>query len=265
MICPVCGNNQWEFIRRYNDPDKYEQWAGILPPLCRRWYRCEVCELRKARHSYDLERLSHVYTNGYRAKNFRGNTIEDEFHTVVALPENRSENKQRIKWLSQFTAQGEEFLDVGAGLGVFLFELLLGSKLIGKAVEPNKDSANFIRTLGIECRYGFYRPFMFDQKFNWVSCVHVLEHQEHPEDMLLSFKSDLKPGGRVFIEVPDAREFETLPEKHDEFNSMHLHFFTPACLYRLLDGCGYRVADMRMVHTQERGLDRIMVVAHANY
>jgi hypothetical protein len=84
---------------------------------------------------------------------------------------------------------------------------------------------------------------------------------EDPEEMLMQFHVDLVPGGKIFIEVPDAKEFDYLPSDHDEFNSTHIHFFTPCNLFRLVECCDYTVTDMRMVRTKERDLSRIMLVA----
>ena len=185
MICPACGSNAWAFERRYNTLDKYEQWVGIVGPVCRAWYRCGVCGLLKARHSYNRDMLLPIYTNGYRAKSFRDKTIEEEFMRIVCMPKDLSENHYRIKFFGRFINPDDTILDVGAGLGVFLDKLFVKRK--NKfAIEPNKDSVQFLNDkLGVECRHGFYKPGLFDMQFDWVSCVHVLEHQEHPEDMLL--------------------------------------------------------------------------------
>jgi SAM-dependent methyltransferase len=264
MICPVCGNNSWSFERRYNELDKYEKWGGIVPPICRAWYVCDVCELRKVRHSYPVEKLMHVYSNGYRAEAFRGRSIEDEFSTIIAKSKTESENKRRVDWVAQFIKPSELLLDVGPGIGVFQYELMKKMSVYCKAVEPNKDSVRFIRSLGVDCKHGFYEPLMFEEAFDWITCVHVLEHAKDPEAMLMSFRQDLMPDGKIFIEVPNALEFNTLLSDHDEFNSMHMHFFTPACLHRLVESCGYYVTDMKMVTTVERHLHRIMMVANAN-
>lgn len=263
MICPVCGHNKWTFERRYNRLDKYEKWCGIPEPICRAWWRCDACGLRKAKHSYDTSQLLPIYVNGYRASTFRGGDIQQEFYRIIELPTEESENRKRVSWVNRFIRPTDSVLDVGAGLGVFLYEL----KVLDEnkfAIEPNKDSAQFLNNaLGIECKKTFYMPQLFHRKFDWVACLHVLEHVVHPEEMLLSFHYDLNIGGRIYVEVPDAREFEYLEHDNDEFNSTHLHFFTPPSLCKLVESCGYRVTDMKMITTNARNLSRIMLVADA--
>lgn len=260
MICHACGNNTWRFERKYNKRDKYEEWCGIPEPIHRKWYQCEECGLYKVLHSYCIDFLEPIYTNGYRAKSFRGKSIEQAFLDVIELRLSQSENKQRIIWLSRFVGDDENLLDVGSGLGVFVHELLLlkpNLKVI--ASEPNKDSCEFIEDLGVQCVQGFYQPNNRQQ--DWITCIHVLEHQKKPEEMLLGFREDLKDNGKIFIEVPDACEFEELEDDNDEFNSTHLYFFTPVALMRMVEGCGYKVTDMHRVKTGARGLYRIMMVA----
>jgi len=261
MICPVCGDNRWEFERKYHKLDKYEQWCSIPDPICRAWYKCLSCGHYKARHSYNVRALEHIYTNGYRSVDFRGASVEDEFRRIINLPYEHGENKKRVKWLEQFISVGQVTLDVGAGLGVFLAELHLVARLCC-GVEPNKDSARFItEKLRMKCIESFYKPSLYDEVFDWIACIHVLEHQQDPEQMLLDFQKDLKPDGKIYIEVPDATEFESLDKDNDEFNSTHLHFFTLSSLCQLVESCGYKVTDLKRAHHKVRNLERIMLVA----
>jgi len=128
MICNICGQNQWIFQRRYNEPDKYEAWVGITAPICRTWWKCANCGFYRTRRTYDLKQLETIYLDGYRAEGFRGETIEKVFDRIVRLPFEKSENKYRIKWFLDrigTSADARSILDIGAGLGVFLWELSL--------------------------------------------------------------------------------------------------------------------------------------------
>ena len=86
--------------------------------------------------------------------------------------------------------------------------------------------------------------------------VHVLEHIEDPTEFLPFLHTE-----KIFIEVPDAIEFELLDKNHDEFNSCHCHFFTPDNLETLLKGCGYKVLENYDFHYKKRDLSRILVIA----
>jgi 2-polyprenyl-3-methyl-5-hydroxy-6-metoxy-1,4-benzoquinol methylase len=151
----------------------------------------------------------------------------------------------------------DSVLDVGAGLGVFLFELLCHGKVC--AVEPNKQSQRFLKDrLCVSCFDSLYEvPTTHDV----VSCIHTLEHVEDPESFLLNLGAVTQSGGRLFLEVPDAKEFDYLPPDHDEFNSCHCTFFTPETLMWLVQDAGFKVTDLHMVRTKARDLSRIMLLA----
>ena len=275
MICNICGQNQWIFQRRYNEPDKYEAWVGIAAPICRTWWKCANCGFYRTRRTYDLKQLETIYSDGYRAEGFRGVTIEEVFAKIVQLPFEKSENKYRIRWFldrigtsvtgnvqALSLADTKSILDIGAGLGVFLWELLAHQQDLWEphAVEINAHSVRFLTSLGIACYHSLEdSPHLRD--VDVVACIHTLEHMEDPESFLLDTRDALKDGGKLFIEVPDAKEFSYLPPDHDEFNSCHITFFTPETLMWLVNGTGYKVTDLHMVRTNERNLSRIMLLA----
>lgn len=267
-LCPICGASDWRFVRCYNTLDKYEENVGIGAPVQRVWSKCR-CGFLKCTRNYDLRELDGIYDNGYRAKGFREDSVADTFNKIVSLPFEKSENKQRIAWLLNTLGGdvGGEILDVGAGLCVFLYELCAGSAGIWKprAFEPNAISAHFIsEELKIPVYPMRYWPGLKRGGYDVVSCIHTLEHMEAPEDFLLNVREqDLKSGGRLFLEVPDAVEFEYLPHNHDEFNSCHLCFYTGETLYRLVESAGYKVTDLNRSFHEERSLSRIRLLARA--
>jgi len=261
VICPICGSNKWTFIRRHLKPDIYESFAGIKPPKCRAWWKCRDCGLYKQSHSYDTQLFNKVYEEDYRAKDFRGESIKQVFDKVISLPHDKSENIPRAIWFSNHV-DGSSLLDVGSGFGVFPYEIRKITGIDISIVEPNKEASDFINNeLNMFCHNAFYDPTAWAIKFDIITCIHVLEHMQDPEEMLHQFHQSLTPDGKIFIEVPDAKEFDYLPPDHDEFNSTHIHFFSPDNLYRLVECCDYTVTDMHMVRTNERDLSRIMLVA----
>lgn len=274
MICNICGHDDFVFVRRYNAPDKYERWIG-KDFICRTWWRCRQCGFYKCRHNYDVKDLQQIYINGYRAEGFRGQSIREAFNSIFYLPPDESENKYRVKWFMNqigLSQRKRSILDVGAGLGVFLYELLNypQSNWEPYAVEPNCDAATFIKyALQIPCQSAFCDPtlkfpILFDNKFDVVSCIHTLEHMPDPEWFLKDVQMEyLKKGGKLFIEVPDAAEFSYLEDDHDEFNSCHLIFFTVQTLMQLVESSGFRVTDIHKTVTKARGLSRIMLLAES--
>ena len=131
-------------------------------------------------------------------------------------------------------------------------------------VEPEPNSARFINNeLDLLCYTDFYSGYYLG-KFDLVTLVHVLEHFEHPLMKLHEIREEsLTPSGKVFIEVPDALEFATLPKDHDEFNSLHLSFFSVQSLDKLLREAGLNPYLFERIEYKDRGLKRIRVMCNA--
>ena len=250
MNCKVCGSNGWLNNSSITEPDKYEKWMGIKD-VKRCWRKCLGCGLWHHRRNYPLENLEKIYENGYRHPNFRGETIDETFRKVFYNP---SENKKRVDWLKRVVGIPTTLLDIGSGFGIFPLTMSWDTTVY--CVESNEDSIKFIgEKLNLLCTKN-----MPDKKFDMISTIHVLEHIEDPVEFLSGLHKYLKKDGKLFIEVPDAIEFERLPPVHDEFNSCHTHFYDVSTLCRVLARSVYDVTDIHREYYKERNLHRIMVV-----
>ena len=233
-------------------PDKYERWMGITD-VRRRWRKCLGCGLWHQLRNYSLTDLDKIYEDGYRNVNFRGETIEQAFHRIISIP--NSENDTRVNLLTSMLGVPENLLDIGSGLGVFPFRMRqMGTEVF--CVESNKDSIGWIKDLGMPCS----DEIPDYAKFEVISIIHVLEHIEDPIKFLRDLHVPLRSDGKLFIEVPDAIEFERLIPTNDEFNSCHTHFYEIPTLFRVLGRAGYNVIDMHRENYPERNLFRIMAI-----
>lgn len=255
MNCTICGSNGWINRSVRTEPDKYEKWMGIKN-IRKRWRKCLGCGVWHHWRNYPLEDIERIYCDGYRDPKFRGETIDEAFSKVVHIPREKSENDRRINWLiksSSFGVPGT-LLDIGSGLGVFPYRMRqFGSKV--SCVEYNQDSIALLTGMNIKCTKE--TP---DEKFDAVSITHVLEHIETPVEFLTDIGNHLKDDGKLFIEVPDAVEFELLPPIHDDFNSCHTHFYDVPGLIRALGKADFEAIDIHREHYKERNLHRIMAV-----
>jgi SAM-dependent methyltransferase len=254
MICQNCYNNIHSVVFKYDAPDKYEKLSGITE-VERQWLECGMCGHYQSERSYQSEKLTY---EKYRNRDFRGKGIEEEFESIMALPNRARENFARICWLSHvFPNKIDRVLDVGSGLGVFPYELRnFGCDV--KCVEINKESVDFLCKLGLECvEPGENLKSCFDM----VTMVHVLEHIEHPCLFLSDYSRCLTHNGKLFIEVPDAIEFGLLPKSHDEFNSCHFHFYTVPSLASIVERSGFVVKKIERCFHGARNLYRIRLLA----
>lgn len=262
MNCYLCGNENLVTIFTYDKPDKYLEAINVKHSH-REWLFCPCCELYQNNNHLTEESIKDAYSK-YRDVSMRGTTVDGEFSKITSL--SRSENLDRVVWLNLNINRIpiKKMLDIGSGLGVFPYEM---SKTIQDVVcvEPEHESVNFIRDkLGLPCHAEMYQPYLTKEKYDLVTLVHVLEHFLDPVVTLLGIhRSNIKESGILFIEVPDAIEFDYLPQEHDEFNSLHNFFFSVSTLDRLLRKVGFVPYKIERVRYKERNLARIRMLCRA--
>lgn len=251
MKCHLCGSESFGTVFWTFEPDVYEKCVG-LGKIERAWKRCNSCGLYHQFRDYPLKVLEAIYDHEYRSTSFRGETIEEAFQRIMAIPD--SENKYRVGWLLRHVPSPKTVMDIGSGIGVFPAEIKLRfPEAVVYATDKNDESERILKYLG----------FSADGigKYDLVTLVHVLEHIEDLKGFLYSLKTKITEDGHLFIEVPDAAAFRTHRKDHDDFNSCHVYSFDMGVLYYLLTTCGYDVIHAHRITYKDRNLKRLLVVA----
>ena len=137
-------------------------------------------------------------------------------------------------------------LDVGSGNGTYLSFLkhygwkVQGLDLSRKASEIAKNN------LDIDVYVGELEDANFPANtFDYINMSHVLEHVTSPRNTLKKVKELLKPGGIVYIEVPNYESFsrKTSGEYWYAWETpRHLYTFSPDTLKRFIQESGLTVA-----------------------
>jgi SAM-dependent methyltransferase len=139
-------------------------------------------------------------------------------------------------------------LDVGCGTGKDLLRLQeAGWKVTG--VEISAYAASLARQrLGCEVVPGHFDEAPLDgRRFDVVRLSHALEHFPSPRRSLEKVHRLLRPGGLLWIEVPNAAGLERRlfgPHWYQWDLPRHLYHFTPRTLARLLRETGFRPRKM---------------------
>ena len=156
----------------------------------------------------------------------------------AAAPVTRSEwLVQQVVGHAALPATGR-LLDVGCGNGAFLrafSKAMPGWRLAGTELSE-ATRAIVERIPRVEA---FYTGALQETpgQFDMISLVHVLEHISHPLELLATVSGKLKPGGFVFIEVPDAER-----NPFDLLIVDHVSHFTRTTLTDLFEAAGYSIA-----------------------
>jgi len=167
---------------------------------------------RREYKSADAPRIGHVFRAGRVAL--------ERFRTVALL----AQPPARV-------------LDCGAGGGEFAYLLASrGYRVTG--IEPNDGYRGFARAqYGVDLRPGTLDDNDFDAgAFDLISLFHVLEHLRDPGAGLARLASWLKPGGNLYVEVPNALTEVSSPS--NLYHCAHLYYFAPGPQTRLARTAG---------------------------
>ncbi|CAA7614515.1 hypothetical protein MTBSS4_110149 [Magnetospirillum sp. SS-4] len=254
-------------------PDAYEQRVGVSGDgFYRAWMRCDGCGFHYSRYSRDPAVLDRLYEQGYReaAAAWRGATTEETFRKVVALPDDQSETRARIRWIRQGIAEARQaglldwpsppwsMVDVGGATGIMAYEFR-DAEWRPHVVDPAPEG-RFIEAHGIPYVQAPFRDGLISGPVQLATLVYVLEHLRDPEQALRDVASGLGGDGMAFIEVPDALAFGRKPVEDDIFNSCHLWMFDPVSLLALLARSGFETLRLARVRTL-RGHYTLMALA----
>jgi 2-polyprenyl-3-methyl-5-hydroxy-6-metoxy-1,4-benzoquinol methylase len=151
-----------------------------------------------------------------------------------------SDNIRRAEDFGSYV-RNKHWVDFGCGLGGMLDEL--GSQAQWAAgLEPNQQRAEIVRSKGHNVIGSIEE--VPEQSLDIITMFHVLEHISEPVDVLSALKSRLKPGGRLLVEVPHARDalftlYDSDAFKKFTFWSEHLVLHTRQSLRLLLSQAGF--------------------------
>jgi ubiquinone/menaquinone biosynthesis C-methylase UbiE len=141
-------------------------------------------------------------------------------------------------------------LDIGASSGVFMEEATtIGWDAYG--VEPSVEGAAALVQKGLKAKQAFAEQLPYpDNYFDWVHSNHVFEHLADPLAAAKEAFRVLKPGGFIFIEVPNQfdniqffryRLINNIPVRERNIRSIHhLFFFSKMTLRSLMKTSGFR-------------------------
>lgn len=145
-------------------------------------------------------------------------------------------------------------LDIGAGDGAFLEELLAAGFTDVVGVEPSsapiEAAAPEVRPL---LRHAPFRPDDYSAgSFSLITCFQTLEHIPDPMEMCRSAERLLKPGGALFVIAHDRRSLSAriLGMKSPIFDIEHLQLFSRASAEQLLKRSGFADVDLQAVHNR---------------
>lgn len=185
-----------------------------------------------------LSRSDHMDMSHYEEKEgFRYWAAGDRKHAVNV----GHEDKLRRRELLQHVVANRKWMDIGTGSGGILDELSpLASKTY--AVEPQKIARESLKQLGYEVYDSVEN--VTEKDIEVVTLFHVFEHFTNPLEDLKQISQKMISQGRIFIEVPHAKDFLLSFLEHESFKkftfwSEHLILHTRQSLTVFLENAGF--------------------------
>jgi len=226
--CPICSSQNIGFVSKHNNfPD-----TGI-------WF-CSLCNYWFGYPEPDGLELERYYDETYSP--FRRRYFGEEYYVLM---ERRAQ--AQIRFISDCLSRssissslrGWKIIDWGCGVGALVAALQhRGAEAVGydsdfEAIDVGQK--RWGANISVNSSYDLS---LFQGQFDLLLLSHVVEHLSDIRQTLRGLLKVLRPGGFVFIEVPNCFGEMFLPEMDTE---SHLHFFSKQSLILLLEGLGVQV------------------------
>ena len=131
-------------------------------------------------------------------------------------------------WISSFIAFGDNVLDLGYGDGVSLKNLALDHETKNISVTLIEGAPTLVKEAiarapqEFEIVHSFFEEFERPSTFDVILASHVLEHVDHPVELLLNLSKSMKASGKIVGVVPNAqsihRELAVIMGLQDELD-----------------------------------------------
>ena len=215
LACVLCGSHVFDIV---STKDRHGQ--PLQTGLCG---GCGV--LRNDPIPSDAE-LAQFYRKDYR-QSYKG-AAEPRLRQVWRNLERL--NTHFAEFRDVYAARGR-WLDLGSGSGEFTFlAQSIGADVVG--VEPNEGYATYCRDkLGLQIAVQTLEETEYAAgSFDLIRLSHVLEHMRDPVASLERLKGWLKPGGMIYIEVPDIEQDARHKLRGRMFHYGHIYNYNPVTL-----------------------------------
>ena len=193
-----------------------------------------------------MEDMAAYYQSGnYRQDLDQGNTVEKYFQ----LSDDEQTFKAEILGFHQL--RNRVVADVGCGGGSFL-DLAKGAASRTLAIEPDQNYHASLAQRGHEVfPYASAALAQYRGGVDVAVSFSVIEHIERPREFLAEIRALLKPGGKLLLSTPNARDFllEICPEYRAFFyRKVHLWYFDGDALRHLAKLAGFDRCEIQFKH-----------------
>lgn len=223
--CPVCGSTAIHPLLTVKDHSVSGEEFVI--------WQCDSCTLRFTQDVPDEASIGRYYQSpDYISHSNTSKGLTNRLYQQVR----QYTLGQKASLVKKATVPKGSILDIGAGIGAFLNEMK-GQGWTIAGIEPDGGARKQALDLfGILLEGTDALEQLPEASFDAITLWHVLEHVHALQEYIARLKVLLKPGGRLFIAVPnytslDAEVYGNAWAAYDV--PRHLYHFTPRAIAAL--------------------------------
>ncbi len=195
---------------------------------------CTSCGLLSHARIPTEAELAGFYADHYR-RDYHGETSPTARRVMRAW----RKGELTLRRLVPFLRTTDRILEVGAGIGCTTKVLELAG-FAAEGIEPNHGFRQYgLQQLHARLRSGSLFDLAPEARYDAVLLVHVIEHFRSPRRALDHIYQLLTPGGRLYVECPNAAALR--PAAEQMFHFAHIHNFTAPTLNALARRAGFEV------------------------
>jgi 2-polyprenyl-3-methyl-5-hydroxy-6-metoxy-1,4-benzoquinol methylase len=234
--CDWCGTVDGENV--FSGPDRLLHLPGEFNLV-----RCPTCGIIRQNPRLQWDSLKDYYPEDYDSY---APLLRDE-HSKLKRLDRRYGIWKRLRLVERHQRSGR-LLDVGAGTGIFLEEVVRSGRWQAEGVEPTQRAAQYAQdALKIPIHQGLFSEIPLPEaSYDAITLWHVLEHVPHPIGDLRYANKLLKPGGFLVFAIPNAESLDARvfgPYWLGWDLPRHLYILPQATLEAILPKMGYRLVD----------------------
>lgn len=175
--------------------------------------RCELCHKKKSYLKYKVGFFNYYLCPSCQTLFLRPKLTKrknDKYYKNNFNYPSGIKNKNRIsgqaekiiKKLKKYNVEGKALLDIGAGYGYFI-DQAAKNQLEPIGLEPAKKILHVKNDYILPQAFDSYRENNIDEKFDFITLIHVIEHLNNPKIVVDRAISMLKPKGILYMETPN--------------------------------------------------------------